>query len=252
MELKKKTAIIADDSHAHIMYMGVILKRMGFEVVPARNGVEVLKLLKLTEPDIIMLDVIMDGMDGAAVLSFIKENEQYSHIPVIMVSQDTSRQTVKRCMDLGCSAYLSKPVKVDNLHKVLQEFVFLSLGTKREHMRVTLCKKVGVTHDGVTHELYTETLSEGGMYVRKKDPIPVDSKVHVALFLDNDEPIHFDGVVIYVKGLFGGVLGHSPGMAIEFTGIGDEEKGLLRSYIQKVLAQDIFESQEEKVFDPPG
>ncbi len=252
MEFRKKKIIIADDSHTHLMYMGIILKRMGFTVIPAENGLEVLKLLKLVEPDLVMLDVIMDGIGGGALLNSIKADAHTSHIPVIMVSQDTSPETIKRCRELGCSAYLSKPVKIDGLHEVLQEHVFSSPETRRRHVRVPFCRKVLITCNGSSDELYAETLSEGGMYVRKREPLPVGTDVEVTLpFDENGTPVRLRGVVVYTKGLFGSVFKYPPGMAIEFKGVKEAETGVLRNYVEKELARDIFESQEEMVIAPP-
>ncbi len=122
MEPKRRKILIADDSQAHLTFMSAILKGMGFTVVPAESGLEVLKLMKLVKPDIVMLDVIMDGIDGGAVLSYIKKDEQTSGIPVIMVSQDSNSETIERCRALGCSAYLLKPVTIDKLQAALQAY----------------------------------------------------------------------------------------------------------------------------------
>ncbi len=249
MEFRKKKIIIADDSQTYLMYMGIILKRMGFTVVPAESGLEVLKLLRLIEPDMVMLDVIMDGLDGGAILHYIRKNKQTSALPVIMVSQDSSTETVERCKALGCSAYLQKPVKIDRLHEVLQEHVFSSGGTKRRHVRVPFCEKVQVTFEDRDFELYGETLSEGGMYVRKKDPFPVGTKVRVTLSVNGGGLLLLKCVVVYTKGLFSGVFKYPPGMAIEFKEVSDEDTGLLRNYVEKTLAQDVFEGQEELVID---
>ncbi len=249
MEFEKKKVIIADDSHVYLMYMGIVLKRLGFMVVAAQNGPEVLNMLKLVEPDLVMLNTIMKGMAGPDVLSSIKKDKQTSHIPVIMVSQDASAETIRRCTELGCAAFLSKPVKIDKLHEVLQEHVFSSMGTKRKHLRVPFRGKVQVTCDGVPFQLYGETIGEGGLYVRKKDPLPVGSIVEVTLPLGDGDPIRLKGVVVYLKGHFTSVFKYPPGMAIEFKGVGPAETERLRSKVEKTLAQDIFESQEETVFE---
>lgn len=250
MEFEKKKVIIADDSHVYLMYMGIVLKRMGFRVIAAQNGQEVLNLLKLVEPDLVILNTIMSGMDGGDVLRLIKNDKQTSHIPVIMVSQDASAETVGRCTELGCAAFLSKPVKIDRLHEVLQDHIFSSMGTKRKHLRVPFRGKVHVACDGTSFDLYGETIGEGGMYIRKKDPLPVGTSVEVTLPLGDGVPIRLRGVVVYVKGLFTSVFKYPPGMAIEFKGVSSAEAEMLRSNVEKTLAQDIFESQEETVFVP--
>ena len=97
MEFRRKKILVADDSQTHLTYMAIILKRMGFTVIPAKNGPEVIKLLPLTEPDIVMLDILVNGTNGNNVLDYIKENKETSHIPVIMVSQDGRDEASERC-----------------------------------------------------------------------------------------------------------------------------------------------------------
>lgn len=112
--------IVADDNRNSLMHIGLLLKRLGYNVVPAKNGLEVLRLLKFVEPDVVMLDVGMETVDGMAVLKSIKENVQTSDIPVIMVSGDSSAETIRQCKELGCIDYITKPVSSDKLHNALE------------------------------------------------------------------------------------------------------------------------------------
>lgn len=250
MEFRKKRIVIADDSHTFLMYMGILLKRMGFNVIPAENGLEVLKLLRLMEPDVVILDVIMEMMDGVTLLKYIKEDKQTSHIPVIMVSIDSSSERIEKCKKLGCAGYLLKPIKIGKLHEILQECIFSPLGRNRKHLRAAFHEKVSITCGGIPSNLYAETLSEGGIYIRKKDPFPVGSEVEVTLPLKSGEPIHLKGVVVYIKGLFGDMFKIPPGMAIEFKEMTNNEAKILKNYVEQLMAQDIFESQEETVIEP--
>jgi CheY-like chemotaxis protein len=246
---KMKKIIIADDNQTFLMYMGILLKRFGFTVLPAENGLEVLKLLKYCEPDVIILDVWLKGMDGTSILRYIKEDRLTSNIPVIMVSSDCSSSVVKKCKSLGCSGYLKKPIKVKKLHDILETCVFSQIRKKRKHLRVSINKKVTVVLDGVQHELYTETLSEKGIFIRKKDPFPLGSKVEVVLSLDDKKSINLKGEVIHVKGLFGDVMNVPPGMGIEFKKISQSKSKMLRDFIKREFGEDIVDSQEEDVID---
>ncbi|MBS1235031.1 MAG: hypothetical protein H6R43_747, partial [Nitrospirae bacterium] len=58
-DYKANKIIVADDNENALMFIGLLLKRLGYNVIPARNGLEVLKLLTLVKPDIIMLDIAM-------------------------------------------------------------------------------------------------------------------------------------------------------------------------------------------------
>ena len=158
LESKIRKVIIADDNQTFLMYMGILLKRLGFTVLPAENGLEVLKLLRFCEPDVIILDVWLGGVDGTSILRYIKEDRLTSNIPVIMVSSDSTSTVMKKCKSLGCAGYLKKPVKVDKLHDILETCVFSQIRTKRKHLRVSFNKKVTIVLSGVQHGLYSETL----------------------------------------------------------------------------------------------
>lgn len=243
-----KKIIIADNNKTFLMYLGLLLKRLAFQVIPAENGFEVLKLSKLAEVDIILLDIHLTMLDGLAVLRHLKEDKETSHIPVIILSSDSSSETMEKCRELGCFDYLKKPLRVDELHDSLQRCFFSQRGTTRRYLRVLYTNKVVLMYRGTEYELYAETLSEGGIYVRKEEPFPVGSEVAVKCSL-GDKSIQLKGNVIYTKKLFGDFLRLPPGMAIAFSGIGPEEVMTLRRYIEDVVAKDIFDSQHEKLFE---
>jgi len=244
-----KKIIIADNNKTFLMYLGLLLKRLDFQVMPAENGLEVLKLSKLAEVDIILLDIHLTMLDGLAVLRRLKEDKETSHIPVIILSSDSSSETIEKCRELGCFDYLKKPLRVDELHDSLQRCFFSQRGTNRRYVRVLYTNKVVLTYRGSEYELYAETLSEGGIYVRKEEPFPVGSEVAVKCSLGDKGSIQLKGNVIYTKKLFGDFLTLPPGMAIAFNGIGPEDVMTLRRYIEDIVAKDIFDSQHEKLFE---
>lgn len=246
---KMKKIIIADDNKTFLMYLGLLLKRFDFKVIPAENGLEVLRLLRLAHADIVILDVHMKMMDGLTVLRHIKEDRQTSHIPVIMLSSDSNSELIDKCKQLGCFDYLRKPLKVDQLHDAVQRCFFSHMGTNRRHLRVHYKEKVVVAHNGTRLELYTETLSEGGMYIRKEEPLPVGSEVKITCPLGDRGSIELTGKVIYTKKLFGDFLTLPPGMAIVFNGLTEEDSKSLKLFIEDVIAKDIFESQQDKLFE---
>lgn len=120
MSDSNKKVLIADDNQVSFAYLEVLLKRIGFISIHVTNGVELLKRIKYEKPDFILLDIGMGTMDGLTALKAIKEDNQTSHIPVIMVSGDNSRETIKKCTRLGCVGYLAKPVNADKLREALE------------------------------------------------------------------------------------------------------------------------------------
>lgn len=246
MPFSKKVILLIDDSETFAMYMAILLKRMGYNIIPAKDGVEALKLLNILPPDLVMLDIQMPMIDGIKVLAEIKKNEKTSAIPVIMLTSDAKSGTIEKCVALGCSGYLTKPVMIEDLHYVIQDVFFRSVGWKRKHIRVQHVSRVTLIKSEEKFELFTETLSEGGMYVRKQNPFPVGTQVKTLLEMGS-EVLNLDGMVIYNKGIYGDFFKIPPGMAIEFTGVGERKAAALTGYISGLLAQDLINAQEESV-----
>jgi CheY-like chemotaxis protein len=244
-----KKIILADDNRTFLMYLGLLLKRFGYKVIPAENGLEVLKLVKLIESDVVMLDVHMQMLDGLSVLRHIKGDKRVSHTPVIMVSSDSSRETIEQCKRNGCFDYILKPIKIDKLHTSLQLCFFSHMGTNRKHIRTFVNEKVFVDCAGQTCELFSETLSEGGIYLRKEEPLPVGTELAVMLQLQNGQKLTLKGEVIYTKKLFGDFLTLSPGMAIQFKDIAEDASRLLKGHIENLIAGDILEGQGERIIE---
>jgi len=79
--------LMIDDDREMVTLGRLILEREGFEVVSAFSGVEGLEILRQDDKiDLVLLDIMMIGMDGWQVLDTIKDDEQLSHLPVIMLT----------------------------------------------------------------------------------------------------------------------------------------------------------------------
>lgn len=235
-----KKIVIADDSRFFLISLGLLLKRLGFRVIPAQNGEEALKIARKSGPHLIILDVNMKPADGVSVFRRLKEDAQISHIPVIFLSSVSDSDVVRTCRDMGCSDYLLKPLKIRELYDAIQTCFFFRKGTNRRHLRTAFNKKISLNHNGEHYELFSESLSGGGIYLRKNIPLPVGSKVDLVLPLD-DRRMHICGTVIYTRELFTDSFELPPGMAIEFKGLTGTEHQVLSGYIEKLLAGDIAE-----------
>ena len=242
MEYGRKKILLADDNQSFLMYMGILLRRMGFKVIIAENGIEVLKLIKLMQPDLVLLDCVMPMLDGVSVLRYV-HSEQLAPFNIVMMSSDPESLLASRKFD--CCGTLRKPVQIEELHEVLQNCIFKPMGFTRKHLRIPFNEKVSVSCNGTTQEFFAESLSEGGVYIRKKEPYAVSTELEISIPLKGVAPMTFSGRVIYVKGLFSDLFRVPPGMAIEFRNISPSSAAALKSFIKEYLARDIGEEQEE-------
>jgi len=249
MTPRKKSILLADDSETFVMYSSILLKRLGFDVIPVENGLEALKLIKVTEPTLVMLDLRMPVMDGITALRLIKEDNRTREIPVVIVTAFSDKGNIQECEKTGCSGFITKPINIEKLHEVLQECVYSPQGFKRKHIRASYNDKISVFHNGKSHELYAVNISEGGLYVTSKNPFPIGSELKVTLHLDDGKPLTLDTSVVYIKSLYGDLFKNPPGMALKFRNLSNDESLILKNYVKKLITADILDSQEEVVIE---
>lgn len=116
-----KKILIADDEHKIVMTLEYAFRKAGYEVFIARDGSEVLELLKNEIPDIILLDIMMPNIDGYTTLSEIKKEEKYNDIKVIFLSAKAGENDIRKGLELGADAYITKPYSIKKLTEKVEE-----------------------------------------------------------------------------------------------------------------------------------
>lgn len=104
--------LIVDDSWFQRLNIRNLLAAEGYELLEADSGEAVLEIVATAQPDCILLDLVMPGMDGFAVLENLKQRN--IQIPTIVVSADIQNSTRRRCMDLGAKSVMNKPLTEDS------------------------------------------------------------------------------------------------------------------------------------------
>ena len=118
-----KKILIADDEHKIVMTLEYAFRKAGYEVFIARDGSEVLEILKEQIPDAILLDLMMPNLDGYTTLSEIKKNENLNNIKIIFLSAKTGENDIKKGLDLGADAYMTKPYSIKKLTEKVEELL---------------------------------------------------------------------------------------------------------------------------------
>ncbi|EZQ01660.1 MULTISPECIES: response regulator [unclassified Acinetobacter] len=119
--------LVVDDSPTEMFRFKEILSKNGYEVLEATNGADGVTLAQAEQPDLVLMDVVMPGVNGFQATRQIARADVTKHIPVVIVStkdQDTDRIWGKR---QGAVDYLIKPVDESRLLDVIQQY--LNTGT---------------------------------------------------------------------------------------------------------------------------
>lgn len=115
-----KTILIVEDSATTRALIRAVIDEMGdFETVEASSGFEALKILPQQDYDLIITDINMPDINGLELISFVKNNPRYSHLPIIIVTTERSEEDKNRGMALGAAAYVTKPFKSPELQEIL-------------------------------------------------------------------------------------------------------------------------------------
>jgi len=109
-DIKGKTVLIVDDNKSNIDLLQRRLSSLDFNCLTANGGMKALEIMKEQSVDLVLLDVLMPDMNGLEVLNELRNEESWKDLPVIMVSGFDDVRSVAKCIALGASDYLSKPV----------------------------------------------------------------------------------------------------------------------------------------------
>ena len=136
--------LVVDDILSNVKLLEAKLTAEYFEVVTAFNGVEALAKVEECDPDIILLDVMMPGMDGFEVARRIKGNPKTAHVPVVMVTALDQPSDRVAGLDAGADDFLTKPVDDAALFARVRSLVRLKLMTDELRMRESTGQSMGL------------------------------------------------------------------------------------------------------------
>ena len=115
--------LVVDDSVTVRKVTSRILRRQGYRVLTAKDGVEALKAMQEEIPAVILLDIEMPRMDGFEVATRVRASQELSNIPIIMITSRTGDKHRQRAMELGVDHYMGKPYQEEHLLETLDELL---------------------------------------------------------------------------------------------------------------------------------
>ncbi|MDW3207193.1 MAG: PleD family two-component system response regulator [Alphaproteobacteria bacterium] len=139
--------LVVDDLRPNVKLLEAKLTSEYFEVITAREGQTALEMAKHDQPDIILLDVMMPGMDGFEVCERLKQDPTTMHIPVVMVTALSDSADRVRGLEAGADDFLTKPVNDGALFARVRSLVRLKMLMDEWRMREQTSGQLGVMRD---------------------------------------------------------------------------------------------------------
>lgn len=121
--MAKKRILVVDDEPDTVKTLSFRLKSSGYEVIAAVDGLEALNKARKEKPDLIILDLMLPKMDGYHVCRLLKFDEEYSHIPILMLTARTLEIDLLTGLKTGADEYLTKPYDSKKLLQTIQDML---------------------------------------------------------------------------------------------------------------------------------
>ncbi len=112
----KRTSILLAEDNEEILHLVQRLLSKEYQVITAMNGKEALVVLEHEKIDLIVSDIMMPEMDGVELCKLLKNNIEYSHIPIILLTAKTDEKDRADAYESGADAFISKPFNLNVLH----------------------------------------------------------------------------------------------------------------------------------------
>ena len=111
----REIILLVDDNYTNIELLKNILEKDGYEIAFASNGEQALKLATKLNPNLILLDIMMPGIDGFEVCQRLKENKMTRGIPVIFISAKSKHEDIVKGFEIGGTDYITKPFNISEV-----------------------------------------------------------------------------------------------------------------------------------------
>jgi CheY-like chemotaxis protein len=123
--LRAKKVLIVDDDMRNIYSVSNVLEEEGMKCYVAENGKVALDMLgKHADIDIVLMDVMMPEMDGYEATMAIRKMEKYNKIPIIALTAKAMKGDREKCLEVGMSDYVSKPVNIEQLLSLMRVWLY--------------------------------------------------------------------------------------------------------------------------------
>ena len=153
---RKISVLLAEDEQTLAMIIKDTLDAQDFNITPAADGEEALRLFLARKPDVLVADVMMPHMDGYTFCRTVKDDVQCCHIPFILLTARSSVEDVVKGFELGANDYLKKPFGMQELIVRLRALMGRAAHYRPEDRPVVPSPTIGISRyrlDAVRQQL---------------------------------------------------------------------------------------------------
>ena len=118
-----KKAIIVEDQPDIADLLEIVLSMDEYQVVKIHSSTGALSVIRAENPDVVLLDIMMPDVSGLEVLRFIRREPELQKTPVVIVSAKTLPADIRKGLEAGATAYLTKPIDMEKLRETVAQVI---------------------------------------------------------------------------------------------------------------------------------
>jgi CheY-like chemotaxis protein len=122
-KMERRRILLAEDNQANILTFSEYLESYGYQVIAVQDGVQAVEKAQETNPDIILMDIQMPGMDGLEATRRLRAIPRFASTPIIALTALAMSGDRERCLEAGATEYMSKPVSLKKLRETINNMI---------------------------------------------------------------------------------------------------------------------------------
>jgi PAS domain S-box-containing protein len=196
--LSKLRILVAEDNITSQLIVKTKLEKAGHSLQIANNGIEAIRMAKEGAFDLILMDFEMPEMNGLEATRLIRKTEQESgqHIPIIAMTAYAMKEDKQKCLDAGMDAYLSKPVKLDELNNVVND-IALKINAKSDVIEIKKANDVSLNNNTKSDVIEIKKANDVSLNNNTKSDV-MDIKAALEL-VEGDEDILKEVIGVFLE-----------------------------------------------------
>jgi two-component system cell cycle response regulator DivK len=115
--------LIIEDNPANMKLAVLLLHNAGHEAMSAEDAETGMAMARANQPDLVLMDVQLPGMDGLTATAILKQEAMTAHIPIIALTAMAMKDDEEKSKEAGCDAYIAKPLRHGELHKAIDRLL---------------------------------------------------------------------------------------------------------------------------------
>ena len=120
--MKPATVLVVEDNELNLELITDVLSIAGYTIIAARDGVSALVIAAESQPDLILMDIQLPGMDGLEATRQLKKNPATASIPVVAVTSFAMKGDREKVEEAGCAGYFVKPINVRTIADDIRKY----------------------------------------------------------------------------------------------------------------------------------